>query len=337
MIHVKTQPLAQALHQVDEAAAHWVRALNDSRWASVRMSDDLPPRELRFSEPLSRPVKLRLNGSGAQLLVVLDEAQWPSLHVIQQMEDPSRRDAVLNIWACQVKDQLHQVGLKVERCQWEIDARLDAAARVPVKLNGYMVDLYPETASERYVEGLQNFLANLPLPMTVRLAQWPLASSVTLWTRSFSLSRMSSLHVGDLMLLGMQGQAVLRIHGAQSGRSADLVAACQLNTKELTMEEALHEEISAAEFEDEVASTLHGSFAGLQVNVQFEIAGPVMSVAQAIGLAPGEIVVLPTPVDHSRVRLRCQGRCFAYGELVNVGGQMGVRIIEIGDLHVQPK
>ena len=101
------------------------------------------------------------------------------------------------------------------------------------------------------------------------------------------------------------------------------------------MEEALHVEAHAVEAED--TEHLHSTYAGLQVNVRFEIDGPAMTVAQAVGLAPGEVLVLPTPVDQTRVRLRCQGRSFAYGELVNVGGQMGVRIVEVGGPDVQPK
>ena len=111
------------------------------------------------------------------------------------------------------------------------------------------------------------------------------------------------------------------------------------------MEDTLHEEAKAVAFEEPLQTlakednteTRPASYAGLQVNVRFEIDGPAMTVAQAISLKPGEVIALPTPVDQARVRLRCQGRCFAYGELVNVGGQMGVRIVEVGGPDVQPK
>lgn len=337
MIHVETQTLSQALHRVDEAAARWVRVLNDPRWVRVRKLDDALPRTLRFSEPPHHPVKLRLTGDGAQLLVVLDEAQWPSLHLLKQISDQSRKDAVVNLWARQALSQLRDVGCKAERCHWDSEAQLPVAARVSVQLNGCLVDLYPESASDRFVDGLQTFLADHPVPMTTRLAQWPLVSSVTLGARSFSLSRIEALKVGDWVLWGSSSNVTLRIYGAVSSTASGLVAACQLSTKELTMEEALHEEAPMVEADAEDTEFLHSTYAGLQVNVRFEIDGPAVTVAQAAGLAPGEVLVLPIPVDQTRVRLRCQGRCFAYGELVNVGGQMGVRIVEVGGPDVQPK
>jgi type III secretion system YscQ/HrcQ family protein len=337
MIQVETQPLSQALHHVDAAAVRWVRVLNDPRWYHARTLDGSLPRTLRFSEHPHHPVKLRLKGDGAQLLVVLDEAQWPSLQVLKQMSDQPRRDALINLWAHQALSQLRDVGCKAERCHWDSEAQLTVAARVSVRLNGCLVDLYPESASDRFVDGLQTFLADLPVPLTTRLAQWPLASAVTLGERSFALSRIEALKVGDWVLWGMSDCVALRIHGAVSSTASGLVATCQLNIKELTMEEALHEEVPMVEAEAEDAEFLHSTYAGLQVNVRFEIDGPAMTVAQAIGLAPGEVLVLSTPVDQTRVRLRCQGRCFAYGELVNVGGQMGVRIVEVGGADVQPK
>jgi type III secretion protein Q len=80
---------------------------------------------------------------------------------------------------------------------------------------------------------------------------------------------------------------------------------------------------------------LHSDYASLQLKIRFEIDGPELTVAQAASLAPGEVIALSIPVDQAHVRLRCQGRCFAYGELVNVGGQLGVRMIEVGGLDVQ--
>lgn len=338
MIHVETQPLSHTLHQVDEVCARWIRVLNDPRWITVCKSVDALPRVLRFSEPHAGPVKLCLKGDGAQLLVVLDPLQWPSMRVVQQLLDERRKDAVVNLWAHHALHQLRAIGCEVDRCQWVGDTQLRPAARVSVQWRGYVVDLYPEPASARFVDGLQSFLTTLEMPMSTRLAQWPLATSVTLGERSFSLSRIEALKVGDWVLWGAADCVVLRVHGAASASGFALVAACQLSTKELTMEEALHEEVSAVAPEEalqsltteDVTETVQSTYAGLQVHVRFEIDGPAMTVAQATSLVPGEVLVLPTSVDQSQIRLRCQGRCFAYGELVNVGGQMGVRIIEVG-------
>lgn len=342
MIHVETQPLSHTLHPVDEVAARWFRVLNDPRWIGARKPGNIMPRLQPSIEPLHHPVTLRLKGGGAHLLVVLDEAQWPSVRLLQQISDPSRQEAVVNLWAHEALRQLRDVGCHVERCHLDADAQLPSAACVSMQLGECVVDLYPETASDRFVEGMQKFLTGLALPVTQRLLQWPLASSVTLAERSFSLSRLEALKRDDLVFWGASDVVMLRVYGTDSGAASGMVAACQLNTKDLTMEDTLHEEAKAVAFEEPLQTlakednteTRPASYAGLQVNVRFEIDGPAMTVAQAIGFKPGEVIALPTPVDQARVRLRCQGRCFAHGELVNVGGQLGVRIIDVGGQDV---
>ncbi len=335
MNHVKTQPLSQSLPQVNAVAAHWAGVLGDSRWNHIWKSDEALPCIQRFTEPPDRPVKLRLTGEGSQLLVVLDEAQWPALHVLKQISDQTRKDAIVNLWAHQALTRLSDLGFKGVRCHWAGDAQFQDTACVSVRLNGCVVNLHPESSSDRFLQGLQKILADLPLPMTKQLAQWPLASSVTLGERCISLHRIETLKVGDLVLWSASENVALRIHGAVSGATCGLVAACLLSTKELTMEEELHEDVGATQAEEENTEPLNSSYASLQVKVQIEIDGPVMTMAQAAGLAPGVVVVLPTPVDQARVRLRSQGRCFAQGELVNIGGHMGVRIIEIGGRNGQ--
>ena len=85
---------------------------------------------------------------------------------------------------------------------------------------------------------------------------------------------------------------------------------------------------------NEKKEALHSDYSGLRVRVKFEVDGPAMTIGQALALVAGEVIELQDPIDNTRVYLRCQGRCFAMGELVNVGGQLGVRIIETGEKDV---
>jgi type III secretion system YscQ/HrcQ family protein len=335
MIHVETQPLSHALHHVDAVAARWGRMLNDARWINLQQSVEMLPRTQRFSDPLDFPVTFCLKGDGARLLVVLDERQWPVMGLLKQISDHPRKEAVVNLWTRQVLTQLRDVGCQVEHCIWTDDAQLPPAARVSLQFGDYALNLYPENASARFLDGLQTFLTTLAVPMRLRLAQWPLATLVTLGERSFSLSRLGTLKVGDMVFWGRSSCEAIRIQGSVSRCSSGLVAACQTRTGELTMKEALHQESHSVALEEDNTETLHTAYASLQLKIRFEIDGPELTVAQAASLVPGEVIALPIPVDQAHVRLRCQGRCFAHGELVNVGGQLGVRILEVGGLDVQ--
>lgn len=335
MIHVETQPLSSALHLVDEIAARWFRMLNDPCWINVFQSVDALPRTQRFSEPLDVSVTLCLKGCGARLLLVLDERQWPVIRVIKQIQDHPRKEAVVNLWVHQALVQLRALECQVERCYWEVDAQLPHGSRVSVQFSGYMLDLYPEIASNQFLVNLEKFLKTHAVPMSTRLAQWPLATTLTLGERSFSFSRLEDLKEGDLVFWGRANCVAIRVHGSGCSGALGLVAACQLTTGELTMKEVFHQQSNAVTLSEENTELLHTDFASLQQKVGFEIDGPEMTVAQAVSLVPGAVIALPIPVDQAHIRLRCQGRCFAYGELVNVGGNLGVRIIEVGGHDVQ--
>ena len=133
------------------------------------------------------------------------------------------------------------------------------------------------------------------------------------------------------MLWTRSADVELLAEGSDNANTSTLLALCQLNAKDLIVEETPNENANFVKLESDATDRLQTTCLTLKVTVRFEIEGPLMTVAQAVGLASGDVIVLPTPVDEARVALRCQGRCFAYGELVAVGGQVGVRILEVAD------
>ena len=330
-VQVQIQPLSQAIQQVDKVAARWFRALNDTRWNNVGASDKAQYRTLRVYRSHTKPMKLRLSKGDATLNVVIDQMQWPAIGVLQQIDDHFRKEAVLNLLAYQTLSSLHEMGCEIPRCHLDADAHLDPASIVSVQLFGYTVDLYPNAESEQFLNKLQTFLNTLAVPVTPRLVNWPLATIVMLGSKAFLLSRLNALRVGDWVLWNRSEDVGLYVKGAENVKTSELLALCQLNAKDLIVEEIPNQNTHFIKGESDAAEHLQTICTTLKVIVRFEIDGPSMTVATAVGLAPGDVIVLPAPVDQARVALRCQGRCFAYGELVAVGGQVGVRVLEVAE------
>lgn len=80
-------------------------------------------------------------------------------------------------------------------------------------------------------------------------------------------------------------------------------------------------------------ASLQDTLARLPMQVRYEIAGPQLTVSRACGLAEGDVLTLPASASSAVVRLVCQGRTIARGELVCIGEQLGVRITSTGAAH----
>ncbi|MGF1468111.1 MAG: FliM/FliN family flagellar motor switch protein [Sandaracinaceae bacterium] len=68
----------------------------------------------------------------------------------------------------------------------------------------------------------------------------------------------------------------------------------------------------------------------LPVAVTIEVARIELTLEEIAGLGPGEVLALPCPVDEP-VALRAGSRVIAHGELVEVEGEVGVRIVRLAD------
>jgi type III secretion protein Q len=67
----------------------------------------------------------------------------------------------------------------------------------------------------------------------------------------------------------------------------------------------------------------------LSLPIRFEIDTVPMPVSQLTALRPGYVVELTVPLADSRIRLSAHGQTLGFGELVTVGDQLGVRILEM--------
>jgi|GEM_PF-1669574 len=93
------------------------------------------------------------------------------------------------------------------------------------------------------------------------------------------------------------------------------------STRESTQE-------SASEMADHTAEVAADRAGDAPIEVAVEIARFTLPLAEIAGLAPGEVLVTGNALGE-RVTLRANGRAVASGELVDVDGEVGVRILSL--------
>jgi type III secretion system YscQ/HrcQ family protein len=205
-----------------------------------------------------------------------------------------------------------------------------AVNRLALRIGAFDVDLVPREEAAPLAQALEAALAARAPAAAPRLMQWPLRTCVALGRRRMPRARFATLRPGDAVFGGLGGTVFLRIASAAS--PTWLAAAHLDNQGSITMTEQFHHPLDEAEPPDTVPlSATVQALAQLPLDIRYEIDGPRLNLAQAAELVAGDVLTLPVPADQAVVHLRCQGRVIARGELVNVGGHLGVRITEAGE------
>jgi type III secretion protein Q len=108
-----------------------------------------------------------------------------------------------------------------------------------------------------------------------------------------------------------------------------------IHPKEFTVQAADHPQMTdddaaaAAETDQATAPTLDE----LQLPISFELDTARISLAALAGMRPGYAVELDVPLREATVRLVCHGQTLGQGQLVAIGGQLGVRITRMEHTH----
>lgn len=68
----------------------------------------------------------------------------------------------------------------------------------------------------------------------------------------------------------------------------------------------------------------------VEVSLVFEAGRMALTVDELASIQPGQVLELSAPLDRGVV-LRANGTCIGRGSLVDVGGQLGVQVLELGD------
>jgi flagellar motor switch/type III secretory pathway protein FliN len=245
------------------------------------------------------------------------------------------------------------VALQVQPASREPGARWDAAARdsdaVAVTLTVLLDD---DAYVARIIARSGRLHSARPLPWNQsalsRLGAMPLALPVVAIAQTATVAEVEALGPGDVVLFrhspgpadgsrrspcgplaigeagGLSGPVLLSPPGGSTGVRADLVAGRQLVVR--GQEDPLHTEEGTMSEGTEVAGGWVGAVGEVPVVLRVEVGEAVLAAREWASLSPGDVIGLGKRVgDH--VLLRVGGVPIARGELVDLDGEVGVRIV----------
>jgi type III secretion protein Q len=154
--------------------------------------------------------------------------------------------------------------------------------------------------------------------------------------RTHPLATLSSLHTGDVLLLGatvQPGQPVPCV--LHYGKGTTMQADTEMDLIEQQVQVAEEPQLGP-EQETQAASDAHplpDTMSDLMLPVSFEIDTAAISLGELASIRPGYVVELAVPLLEATVRLVCHGQTLGTGQLIAIGDQLGVRINRMATHH----
>lgn len=156
-----------------------------------------------------------------------------------------------------------------------------------------------------------------------RIPRITLTPSIVLASRDIPAALLRKAGPGDVFIAGLLPLAVRWRLGLSRGRAANamiesLSVAATLTTRPLPYEDVMEENdrnIAEPDALDDI-----------EIPVTFEIDAEAIDLATLKDLSPGQIVATRQRLESATVRLRSNGHAIGRGQLVAVGGFLGVRI-----------
>ncbi|AMP07009.1 type III secretion system cytoplasmic ring protein SctQ [Collimonas pratensis] len=347
---VRATPIANRLRSYPPALASLSRGVFDAR-STMRIAVGAIGIELRAMPAASisfkRAATLRLDSSYGVLTALIDLAGHPALEAIALDSNRQRSTALANLWLTPLLEKLAANGYPQPSVA-ELTL-VDVSTATQGLAFGFRLaaaKTCPEIAEVAVI-------VDLPLPLATLLErQWLTASGAAqalpaalslpthlrLRSRHCSQALLASLRCGDI-LLGWQprgnhvrGAAIDNVTlrwGAGNGWCATAQASVAAHTitlenKPMTTTYNLDNDQLAEREVTEAAEQI--DVGQLEIPVHLEIVTLNLPIAQIAALEPGCILELPVPVDDAQIRLVSHGQVLAFGELVAVGGQLGLQI-----------
>jgi type III secretion protein Q len=254
--------------------------------------------------------------------LALDAADWAPLQLALAIEDAPTSTAVvtalLQPWAQVFAPALGGSIVSARRRDESPDS--DVAT---LCVDGLLVGL--RQADNNVVDRLED--ACRQPPDLSCFAALSLRPRLRVMTRQWTPQLLKSLAAGDVALAGHQ-QASLRC-----GVGRVLSAAVFIDPKEFTVQVADHPHMTDDAAVDTTEQLPAGTLDELQLPVAFELDTARISLAVLANMQPGYAVELDVPLREATVRLVCHGQTLGIGQLVAIGGQLGVRITRMEYTH----
>ena len=343
--------LARALPAIEPPAASWARVLHDARFGRLLEQHGLgivlapaaaPPDTDRYA--------VELTDGDSSLRVEIGQCDHPALAMAARLPACAGTQRLAATALCAVPLRLlHALGLG----RWaptglsridtdhgpQIDTRMpgppgDAlSAWVAVRREGRCLCLIRFGGTTASLRHALEALIHAEPARDAHPRGWALPGCIVLHQHGYALALMSTLAIGDVLLMqpipaAKTGLPVRARWGAASGRRLEAKAnlrGSQMQiqaTPELTVDENLLDESGAEHRPPE-------SLDEFTVLVRFEIETVAMALSDLTSIGPGYVIELSTPVATATIRLVACGQVVGHAELVAVGGQLGARITHL--------
>ena len=336
----KTIPLARLLPQVDRWA---VRLLRCAGAARRRGTVALGWPEFRVGRMSPVPVganalTARITTRSGSALLAIESRDWPALASAATLVDVARRNAVAQVlfgerlggFAWHV-GQIHlEAGSGAGRTGGGLAMTLASMPLEVLAVDDSLLDAIESWTGFTGAEQTGSFLS--------AAGAMRLPSRIVLASRLLPHARLQCLRIGDALLLPTGSFSPPTLAASlkwgddpfRPGQGLQASVLLAQATMTLTTPPAFEtDDLAHAPSEHR-----HGEAAldRLAFPVTFELVGPLMRLAEISRLAAGDVLELGVPVEHAEVQIRVAGQAWGLGELVAVGGRLGVRILRMDPL-----
>lgn len=342
------ESIAKVLPRIDAEAVHWSRVLHDARlgrlllqhWPDVTLTPaSALPAEMEH-------YRVEFTDGDSTFRVEIVGCDHPALKIFAGRPGCSGTQCLAATVLCAIPLELMQtLGLG----HWTPTGlnRIDghtafacgelASAWVAVRCNGRCLCLLRITCSTPSLRHKLEALIDAQPPCNARLNSWAVSSRVVLHQQEYSVELISTLALGDVLLMQPipdpeNGLAVHVRWGSASGRFFQTKAILKASQMQIQIQAA--PALMADENLQDSADTAYrspGSINDLTIHVRFEIETVAMALSDIVSIKPGYVIELNTPIAGAAIRLVACGEIVGHAELVAVGGQLGARITYMVD------
>ncbi|WP_206956692.1 type III secretion system cytoplasmic ring protein SctQ [Trinickia acidisoli] len=258
--------------------------------------------------------------------------------------DIALRNAVAAILLTPFTDRLAALGLPdvrvlgIRRGREPADPR--TALSVGFRLGERHIECRLGRLDDACVEAIAGCIGRQRIPFAQHASVINVPGRLVVGAKTYRIATLRTLRMGDVLLRALDPalagtcaeppqaadlRALWGMHG-----SVQLAATARLEGCTLTLKET---PTMSYETEDHDAGTASGDepidIGELNLPVKFELDTVQMPVVQLSALRPGYVVELPVPIADARIRLTSYGQTIGTGELVTVGDQLGVRVLQM--------
>jgi type III secretion protein Q len=330
---VQVDSLARHLPSVPPEVARATRVGFDRRWPRwLAQCIGLEDARLHPAQAGREPLVLTVACAHGEAQLALDPTPWPALQLAAGLDDPT---LACDVTHALLAPLLHRLSVLWPGAQVRSLSRgaCTAGSRVASPCVSHadgevsLLRLDPPLAGH-----MAAVLAHTVAPDLDALHALRVPMRIGLFERVLPRHRLQALSVGDVVLSGVVHRADTRWQASlKFGTGIIMQATADIDLHQPRASVVAEPRIT----EDDAGPTTEwgrqpSDLDRLQVPVAFEIDSARVSLGELASLGVGSVIELDVGLLDASVRLVCHGQTLGVGQLVAVGEQLGVRIVEMG-------